>query len=457
MNEKKLALLQEEIVSVPEVLDYTYFNALYLMKSLKSSPSNLKKFRYASTFESVLWQNQFQDMADDKKLFFYALLDEMKSLLKWYGNNYPKQRVNGANNLEVFSFSLRLSIAGYLGVKILKKSFFDSLADLMGPVGDAFRSLIYISNDNAEKGFADFFWNDQASYIGIEGDVSVFSDNEDMGTFLHGIVRIFENSELIDGYASFAKEASSFFEFIEQDDFFDNFFSMKEAIHLSVVAQIAEEESPTTNVLFVKRFPLWVSIDGDNTFFPFIFADLISVKSQELILLLLYIRLYLSAPADKKEIIKEHSFKYVVSLLMDKNVSSLSSFTENAKKLSTILLSSGTIEEQRSFFALAHNKKTIQLSTPDIETIVKEESQDITLQFKALADAGKLTEEKGKDLIKLFFINIYEKLDKFLSQRGSIIYADFSKDEIDEITKMISNIVNSTIPTIIKRGGTVGE
>lgn len=437
---------EEELVSINESNYYAYYSTLLMLTQTGSNIQNIKLFRYKSVGETALWEEVLKDMSKKRVLFLYTLFDEISSILSW--KNTHGIDVKKLSNSQKLSFFTRMSIVGYMASRILKEDFFNNFKGF-GPGGEAFQSLISLGNRLGESGRASFFWNE-----GMEEDISDEETFKDMNMYMHSILKVFNTSEFLSKHDENLNEIISLLDIIEKEKLIDRFFSIKKAIFANIVDHTKKESEISKYIVFIKRFPLWVDTSGNNSFFSFLFLDMLDKKAKEYILTIEYLRIYLSMGKSERKKIKDSSFLYLVTIMMDTNNKKFSTFTDEFKSLSSILLAGGDISEQRAFFAFLHIKKTIELYRSDIVQIVDIEGAEISTQIKLLKSSNNDVSEKDiQDLTKLFFINIFRKIESFLSDSGGILYEELSEKDKTRLSLLLSSIIKSRIPKVIKLGG----
>jgi len=441
---------EETIVSINESTYYAYYSTLLMLLETGDNVKNVRLFRYKSLGENALWQDLLKDTSNKRVLFLYALFDEVSALINWYTKNIPdKNKVEKSKEL---AFITRVAIMGYMASRILKEGFFEAFKNF-GPAGEAFRSFIALGNSLGESGRLSFFWNEN-----IGEDLAEKDTLKDMNMYMHSIVKIFKESDFLSNKGKHVKEISSLLEIIKKEDFINRFFSIKEAIFANIIDHTKAEEEISKYIVFLKRAPLWVDTSENNSFFSFLFIDLLDDTTKEYVLTLEYLRVFLSVGKSERKNIRDSSFLYMVKLMMDANNKKFSKFDDDFKELSSILLSGGDISDQRAFFAYLHNKKTIELYRKEIMQLVDFEGAEISIQIKKTVEKNSPnTQEEIKELTKLFFINIFRKIEEFLSESGGIIYEELNEKDKARLSLLLSSIIKGRIPKTIKLGGVFDE
>ena len=441
---------EETIVSINEANYYAYYSTLLMILETGDNVKNVRLFRYKSLGETKLWQDTLKDMSKKRVLFLYALFDEISAIINWKKTHIDKKsKKESSNNL---AFISRVSIVGYMTSRILKEDFFSSFKDF-GVSGEALSSLISIGNKLGESGRASFFWNEQ-----MDENISDENTLKDMHMYMHSIVKIFNQSEFLSDSEKHLKEICLLLDIIDKEKLMARFFSIKEAIFANIIDHTKAENELSRYIVFLKRFPLWVDTSENNSFFSFLFLDMLDEQTKEYILIIEYLRIFLSVNKSERQKVSDAAFLYMVTLMMDANNKKFSKFTDDFKELSSILLSGGDLVDQRAFFAYLHIKKTIELYRSDIIQIVDIEGAEIAMELKKIrGENSTIKEREVKELTKLFFINIFRKIEAFLSESGGIIYEELHEKDKARLSMLLSSIIKGRIPKAIKLGGVFDE
>jgi len=291
-------------------------------------------------------------------------------------------------------------------------------------------------------------------------DENISDENtlKDMHMYMHSIVKIFNQSEFLSDSEKHLKEICLLLDIIDKEKLMARFFSIKEAIFANIIDHTKAENELSRYIVFLKRFPLWVDTSENNSFFSFLFLDMLDEQTKEYILIIEYLRIFLSVNKSERQKVSDAAFLYMVTLMMDANNKKFSKFTDDFKELSSILLSGGDLVDQRAFFAYLHIKKTIELYRSDIIQIVDIEGAEIAMELKKIrGENSTIKEREVKELTKLFFINIFRKIEAFLSESGGIIYEELHEKDKARLSMLLSSIIKGRIPKAIKLGGVFDE
>lgn len=425
-----------EAVKVNELLHYTHYNSLYVLLNLRTGPKGYKNFRYRSEEEATIWASRIGDFTSKNSLFFYSLLDEVRETADFFKDKAGKNS-RDVDVATLFSQSIRVAIYSHLAFELIGEEMLRALI-IQKDGGEVLFELFKEGHELANIGKKEIFWDSTSSGKNLED-------------FLYGVVTLFSSSNFMREQEKFSKNLPLKLKIIEGTGILNNYFSLKDNLKKELIGVVVNKKENTHNIAFFDGYPLWVNSHGDSSFFSFIFKDLFDRKTVNYIELLEYIRVYLLSDSYSKKNIRDSSLVHVVKMLLNRHGAAGFS-DEDKKELSYLLLSGGSVERLRSFFAYSNNMKLIKNSRGVIHKIIDKEAVQIIGEIENQKSEGVPAEEAIKKGIKLFFINVFEKIEEFFTGEARLTYEDLSEEHMLNLSRMISSIINERIPDTLKVG-----
>jgi hypothetical protein len=115
---------------------------------------------------------------------------------------------------------------------------------------------------------------------------------------------------------------------------------------------------------------------------------------------------------------------------------------EDAKFIAELLVSSGGIEDIRSFILKSISKKIIEKQRMNISDIVKKE---VLVMLSIFEQAEEHTEKKAQDGLKLFLTNIFQKIKTLLTSEEPLLYGTLSEQDKSSISLVLSKIIKQEL------------
>ena len=413
------------VIEINELPYYTYFSLITLLLDTEGDVSQMRDFRFNSLLESEMWDNAFGRLTPKKKLLFYCFFDELRNLIV-EEEVLSKQRENDNFPEKAFLFNLRCIIVVGTLTLVLKRKVLQNIFDSME--GGEYINAFISSSDVLFNEYRKSLWWERGAF------------GEDK---IYNILKQYRLSSFSKNQLSVYKRLSFGLTAINRSRILDEFYSLFKASQKHTPTHVKSEYEDNVYILFTEQFPIWTKKNGNNSFYSYLFSSLMNHDDEKnLISHLENIRVFYFSPLRQRKRVLRTTVMEIFKKSVNRQQDHLDFSNEDAKFIAELLVSSGGIEDVKSFILKSISKKIIEKQKINISDIVKKE---VLVMLSIFEQAEEHTEKKAQDGLKLFLTNIFQKIKTLLTSEEPLLYGTLSEQDKASISLVLSEIIKQEL------------